>query len=216
VEGYRATSLEAARLARDVDDTVNFARAALAFAYLRNATGPMDRTMIDLLEEARQRLGTTDPALRSRVLGRLAAASNSPYPFAEQDAISRESVALAREVRDPLTLALALLNRHYVLNGRAGIEERVAVTREAVRQAEAAGDEDVACDARVAAVVDLLEAGDAEGVERELALAVRAAEELRIPRLRWRATMARAMMAHLTGRISDAEAPAPRPPPLRP
>jgi hypothetical protein len=210
VEGFRATALEAARLARDVGDAERFAEAALAFAYLRNATGPMDRVMVDLLEEARRRLGTAHPALSSRVLGRLAGAVYYGYPFAEQDAISRESVALARAAGDPLTLALALQNRTYVLNGPGAIEDRVAATREAVRWAEASGDEAVTCDVRLSAVFDLLEAGDADGVERELALAVHAAEALRIPRLRWRATMARAMMAHLTGRMADAEALADR------
>src|SRR5262249_54261946 len=39
---------------------------------------------------------------------------------------------------------------------------------------------------------------------------VRAAEALRIPRLRWRATMAQAMMVHLTGRMREAEALADR------
>jgi tetratricopeptide (TPR) repeat protein len=198
VEGFRASFLEAARIARELGDGQQLAQAALGFATLRHYT-TSDTAKIGLLEEALDALGEEDSVLRARVLGRLASASYYAYPARERDRLSRSAVAVARRIGDGDALSRVLLERYHTLAGPDDVEERLAASLETVRLAEATGSVSVACEAHLQAHVDLLILGDVPQADRELALAEHSAQEHRFGHHRWRAVVARAGRALMMG-----------------
>jgi tetratricopeptide (TPR) repeat protein len=204
VDGFRATFLEAARLARELGDATLLARAALGFATLRDYGGA-DAAKIGLLEEAADALGEEHALLRALVLGRLASATYYAYPGRERDRLSRVAVTLARRAGDDDVLARVLLERFHALAGPDHERERLAASLETIRLAEASGARGIACEAQVQAHVDLIILGDLAGADRVLAAARSAAGELRSGYHRWRCEISRAMRALMAGELEEAE-----------
>lgn len=129
---------EAAGLARARNDPLRFARAALATAGRGWASG-MDPNspVIDLLEEATERLSTAPTILRARLLARLAAAECHCRPIVDARRHSREALGIARLVEDPETTALALYARlvadtdpHHAADNAALAEQLLELGRE--------------------------------------------------------------------------------------
>lgn len=208
VDGFRATFLEAARIARELRDAPRLAEAALGFATLRHFTG-LDPAKVGLLEEAADALGDEHAVLRARVLARLASASYYAYPPEQRERLSAQAVDLARALGDRDTLARVLLERYHALLGPDRPRERLEASLETARLA---GDESpaIACEARLHAIGDLLILGDAAAATRELEAADALATRLRLGRHQWRATVVRAMLALLEGDVAGSEALAER------
>jgi hypothetical protein len=164
-----------------------------------------------LLREALERLGDRDEALRSLLLGQLAVERHSAdlADSAEErdvrDALTREAVALARQVGDPSLIGQALVARHHALWSLADVEERLANATQILQVATAADDRELALQAHTWRLTAFLELGDPAGVDHEIAVHARLAEESGQPFHQWNTLVFRAMRAMLDGRYTDAE-----------
>jgi hypothetical protein len=101
-------------------------------------------------------------------------------------------VAIAERLGDRAALLMALNHRHYVLYGPGSLDDRLAAAEQAIAVAEGIGDRVLETLARINAFTDQLERGEIAAADRHLALAIRLAEESRIPVWRWHTTVARA------------------------
>jgi tetratricopeptide (TPR) repeat protein len=177
----------AAQSARMLADVIGRKEAAARTAYAalgfggrqQRAHGVFDPDIIRLLEEARAALGDEDAPLRARVLARLAYAIYlQPDSLARREALSREAVAVARRCGDPLTLRLVLNDARWATWHPDTIDERRQIADELALLTHRSGDREMALKECTWRMVDLLELGDAVGVDTELAECARIAKEV--------------------------------------
>jgi tetratricopeptide (TPR) repeat protein len=148
---------DAALMARALDDSELFARAAVASAV--GAPPVPNDLSASLLEEALVWLPTTDSRLRARVHTFLGRAATVIADSERRIALAAEAVAIARRIDDREALVEALSVHHDANWGPANVEERLAIAEEMARletgQTIGFGD--------VYRFADLLELGDIEG-----------------------------------------------------
>ena len=197
VEASRAHFSEAAAAARD---PVELAHAALGRSGLTATVLGHDPETVALLEQALAGLGDGEPALRARLLGRLAIELYHSPPVARREELSAQAVALAREAGAPDALADALSARHVALWSPPHLGERLALADEMI----AIGDRERALQGRNWRVLDLLERGDVDAARHEIAEHERLADELHLPGYQWWAPMWRAMLAFLAGDVPES------------
>jgi hypothetical protein len=196
--------LEAANLARSLDRTDLFTRAALSFGGRLPAAPPPNPTARGLLEEALDRLPAVDSRSRALALARLAQVQHLAAPHNERRALSDEAVAMARRLDAPVVLASVLVSRSLALDGPDDVGEQLDVGAEVMAIGEQTGDPDLVLQGARARVQALFVTGrhtEAQALARELtALAdqVRHPDHLRI------AAMWATMWAGLEGRFDEA------------
>jgi DNA-binding SARP family transcriptional activator/tetratricopeptide (TPR) repeat protein len=193
---------QAVAAARAAGDPDLLGRAVLASCGLGVSIVGLDGKRVALLEEALAAVG--DPALRARLLARLAIALYYAPGRSRSGPLSAEAVAAAREAGDPDALLAALNARHVGLWHPSGLAERFAVADEMIALAIARDRPEAELQGRNWRCVDLWEAGDLEGFEAEAAEHERLADELRLPGFRWYAPIWRAAVAALQGRRDEA------------
>ena len=98
-----------------------------------------------------------------------------------------------------------LTSRSFARWGADDPEGRLAGANEILHLAEALGRADRALEARLYRIIVLLELGDVDAADREIALFCERAAELRQPFYRWYALVLPAMRALMDGRFDDAE-----------
>jgi tetratricopeptide (TPR) repeat protein len=205
-QGAKGEFLRAAEIARRERLAEELAEAALAyggrFMFARWAGGP---PLTSLLEDARVALADNAGPLRARVLARLAAAMRDQSDRGPRDLLSREAVELARSFSDPPTLAYALAARWAAIFGPDQPEEQLALGEELRATAREAGDKERAVEAEVHSSAVLLELGRIAEYREAIDAAGVLADELRQPAQRWFVTAAKANLALLEGRSSEAE-----------
>ncbi|HKP91019.1 MAG TPA: protein kinase [Thermoleophilaceae bacterium] len=193
----------AADAARAASADEQLARAALGLAD-RMTIGLVDEPLIALMEEALAGVPEEDSTMRARMLASLAMVTF--FQSSERaDALSREAIEMARRIDDPGALAAGLYARHFVLFEPEFLDERHQVVRELLESARAAGERDLAVEARGLLLVDLLESGDVRGAREEIEAFARGAAELRRPAYQRMVAIRRAMMALMEGRLDDVE-----------
>ena len=168
-EQSRAAFQAAAELARTAGLGEHLARAALGLARGWIEQGTTDPAIIALLEEALAALPDADTALRARLLGRLAMELHFSGEPERCQALARQSVALARRLADPSTLAFALNARHWAQRGQDEVGELLAIADEIIRRAEASAELELALQGHSWRLVDLLELGQTEEIDDEIA-----------------------------------------------
>jgi class 3 adenylate cyclase len=199
----------AAGIARDMGSPETLARAALDFGRASGATGAIaerSQPAVDLIEEALSVLPEGDSALRAMLLGRLA--NILWLARTSQDRVlsrARESVEMARRVKDSEALVIALQGMRFALTGSEEVDERVAVSTEILQMAEQAGDKTAAYYGLEWRCLDLLEAGDVSSLDVEVETLDDMADELRQPALRWFPQALKATLLLFRGRLEDAD-----------
>jgi tetratricopeptide (TPR) repeat protein len=146
-----------------------------------------------------------DTPLRARVLARM---SLELYYAGEPElrlALSEEAVAVARRIGDPRTLATCLDARHYALWRPENVEERLEVAAELRRVAEQTGDPELELHGAGWTIIDLMEVGDIQGVDIQIAAASKLAEALHRPIWLWWTSLFRGARAQLAGDFDEAE-----------
>jgi tetratricopeptide (TPR) repeat protein len=182
-----------------------FARAAIGYGgrYGWQRAGN-DHRVVPLLEEALTALGPGASTLRARLLARLAGALRDQPSLEPRSSLSREAVAIARQLGDQETLAYALTSLFMATWG-PDIEELVAISDEVSRLAQECGATDAALDAlTVEGVLAWTTLGqvDAATVDDEFeALAAR----LKQPVYEWQGAMVTAASALFRGDLTEAE-----------
>lgn len=199
------TCLLAASRADEADDPVLLARGALAHA-LEDAFG-RGTDHVPLLRRARARLGDADPALRARLVARLATASYPPVPGMEEDplALVREAIELTRSLTDDDARLGVYGMLATTFPETFSAHDRFALNAETIALAEKLG--------RVGRVVLLfgwqvacwLELGRLDGAKHELAHAEKRFELLPSSH-GWRLKLMRSLLATCEGRFDEADA----------
>jgi hypothetical protein len=187
---------EALRLARESGAARQLAAAALLSAAHLDFNAP-DESAASLLREASDALGTDAPALRARILARLAIAlAGDPEPAR---AAAGQAVQVARQSGDAGALAAAFGARQHVLWGTQTPGDALAGATEIVAAARAADDPERELDGHVLRLTHLLELCDGPAARRELAQIERLAAQLRQPLARLIACSRRSTLAALDG-----------------
>jgi DNA-binding SARP family transcriptional activator len=203
VEDARRSLARAGELARASERPDLLARAALALGGAGVTILGADSGMVAALERALDAIGSDHPALRVRLLARLAIELAYETDPARRDALSQESLELARTIDDPSALASALNARHVTAWGPDGCEERLRRATEMLELAERADDRELALQARHWRVVDLFELGDGQAIRDEIAAYAELSAHLRLPAFAWYVPLWRAILATLEGRIDE-------------
>jgi DNA-binding SARP family transcriptional activator len=204
-EEARGTFAAAAGTARALGDGSLLGRAALGFAGQWSILGRVDQARVAMLEEALDALGAEDSPLRARLLARLALELYYSGEPERRLALSEEAVELAHRLGDPRTLATCLDARHYALWRPENVNERLAVASELRRVAEQTGDPELELEGAGWTVVDLLELGDVQGADIQIAAAGKLAEALQRPIWLWWSSLLRCTRAQLVGEFDEAE-----------
>ena len=119
--------------------------------------------------------------------------------------LSEEAVRIARRTGDARTLASCLDARHYALWLPENVEERLEVAAELRRVAEETGDPELELQGAGWTIIDLMELGDIDGVDIQIAAVSKLAEALHRPIWLWWASLFRGARAQLAGQFDEAE-----------
>lgn len=204
----RATFQQAASAARGLRSPELLARAALGYGgeFRGFDLGVVEPTLIELLEEALQRVGSADSGVRARLLARLAVALyHVPDSLPRREELSGEAVTVATRVGDGPAQLAALYSRQWAIWGPENLEERLAAVTEMARVADQLGDRDAALHAHRFRFIDLMDLGDVTAANVELETCARLATALRQPYYLWYVTTFRALRAFLDGRFDESE-----------
>ena len=144
--GSRQCFEEAAAIARTLDATDLFVRAALgvgAVAARKFTATSRCESAPALLREAVRRIGPGETAWNARLLARLALheLSTASRPAALE--MSGKAVELARSSFDRDALGQALIARHAALLGPDSMDERMEISRELIRIGIESGDQEL-------------------------------------------------------------------------
>ena len=203
----QATFGTASRLARNLDDGVRFARAAMGAlpGFFAVEAGSPDAFAIALLREALERAGDGNPHLRALLLARLAMALAWSEEGAHRIALSREAAALASASGDSVLILQVLLARWFAEWEPEGFEERWGIAEELMERASLSGDRETLLLCRLFWVTCLLERGEMTEFLRQVRVFEEAAEVLRQREALWYAALLRSVHALHEGRLADAE-----------
>lgn len=195
---------EAARMAAGLHHAEALAEAALGVHDLGALTGRQDPAGLARLHDALVALGDADHPLRARLLASVARSTfhASPEAAAGDRTMAEESVAVARRLGDAATLAYCLLALHDVWWRPGTAPERLDITTEMGRAAEAAGDHERLFDSVMLRLTALLELGD-PAASTELDRLVRVGCSLRQPRAEYYVLSRRAGWSILTGDLAE-------------
>ncbi len=181
-------------------------RAALGFAGEWISTvGMVDYPVVALIKEALLTLGEGDPALRARLLARLAMELWFSAPQDHKERLMHEAVSCARRSGDDTALAHTLHMHNFVLWDPRNVKERLNQGSEIVALATRVGDRALTLEGYSWRISGLLEKGDPTALDAELALHSQLAEEWRHPLYRLRSMWWVIMRLLLRGRFAEAE-----------
>ncbi|MBI1816711.1 MAG: AAA family ATPase [Deltaproteobacteria bacterium] len=201
----RATFAHAATIARRLAAPALLARAALGFAD-RGVGAPQsiaDPTVAALIEEALAGLGSDPTAVRARLLARLAA----ELAVSDRErgiTLVGHALAMARELADPVTLAHVLSAQHFVLWRSDYLADRLTIADEITQLGDRLGDRELAIQGRMWRLIDLMNGGDGDRLDAELATYPPLAAALGRSRYRWMGANLRAMRALWRGQWTEA------------
>ena len=203
----RAALLEAAEAARGLADPRLLAETALAMRAWPRGAGVLDDQPCGVLAEALERLGDRDPALRARLLARLAA---SLYYWSGTEerrrALVEEAVAIARRLDDAATLAHVLSNGQLATWGPDNTDRDLAWMEELLQLIEqVGGDDELELATRNRQIDFLVELADLPAADAALhALELRAIDSSD-PRAEGYVYLQRGRHAAIEGRYAEAE-----------
>lgn len=151
----------AADLARTLGDRILLADVALAVGPYALSPGTVDERWVGLLEEALRTLGDLDPARRARLMAELGRALYfAPGQRARRATLAGDSVALARTLQDPRTLAAVLSDAHVATWGPDRTHENLELIEELQALLDGLGDPRAGLPALVRSIDLHLELGD--------------------------------------------------------
>ena len=198
--------VEAAELADALGDADALTQAAIGASWrYTQPPGVVDAELIALLERAIAATDGQATVARVLLLARLCGALYYSPRRDEMAALSRDATALAAQLDDPLATALAAAARRRGGWRPGNLEARLADSTEILQAAAAAGNQELMMAGNAWLAVDLLELGDRVGVDAQMEAFEAGAQRLRQPQFSWQATVWRAMIALMEGRLADAE-----------
>jgi class 3 adenylate cyclase len=201
---FRATLLEAGRLARASGDVAMLVRAALANSRgLPSVIGAVDADRVAITEAALEAVGTRATAERARLLAHLAAELCFAGDDRRRVALSDEAEAMARALGDTGLLAWVLNRTGYAAFAPDRVRRLVARGEEATRLSDAIGDPAQRVLSRYHWSGALLTAGDLPGF-RAVTEAMLAVSSDAAPTVQRFAQFLQARVRLMDGRFDDA------------
>jgi tetratricopeptide (TPR) repeat protein len=119
--------------------------------------------------------------------------------------LSEEAVEIARSAGDPTTLAYTLVARYAALWSPGNVEERLAIAAELVDLAESIGDKEREVEGHGFRLHALLELGEIDAADADLAARARLTEEMRQPAQLWVQLVLESMRSLFVGSFRQAE-----------
>ncbi len=204
---HRQTLLDAATLARQLDDTGRLVAAALANHRGSEASvGEVDDERVAVLTDALDRLGPASSETRARLLATLAVELTYSGDLARVTELADDAVRIARDLGDPATLVHALNSHHVALRLPETLAARSETTAETVALAERLADPWRQFSAYRQRIQVAVESGDRAECDRSVAACHEIATRVGQPFLRWVDVQNRATHALLGGDTVRAEA----------
>jgi len=196
----------AAELADALGDPEALTRAAIGASWrYTQPPGVVDEELIALLERAIAATEGQATVARVRLLARLCGAIYYSPRRGEMAALSRDATALAAQLDDPQATALAAAARRRAGWRPGNLDARLADSTELLQAAARADNRELMLTGNAWLAVDLLERGDRLGVDAQMEAFEAGAERLRQPQFSWQATVWRAMILLMEGRLAEAE-----------
>ena len=200
------TFQRAADIASTLGLAEELAHAALGFEETTWRPGLPGDAAARLLERALAALGEEDSTLKARVLGSLAKALVFTGAFEEATVVEKQAVEMARRLGDPATLAATLEARFFSSRWQPEhIATRLASAAELIGLSQKTGNRETALRAYNWRLFDLIELGDMQAVDRELAVLTQLVEELRQPFYLYIHVTFQAMRATFLGHFEEGE-----------
>jgi predicted ATPase/DNA-binding SARP family transcriptional activator len=201
--GFKPTLLRAADLARSSNAAEELGRAAVIYSGLIiGLRSLLDEDAVELLLEAEEALPKDDSALRAGVLSRLAVGLFWRREPDRARAMGREALEMARRLGWPVliaeTHAIALQFLDEPEQWRRRLEDMAATDPDGATPEVRAG-------MIILSIQEMLELGDADGIERRVAEYCHLADEMRHPQIVWMGIVYRAMVALLRGSFEEGE-----------
>ena len=202
----------ARRLGRSADGAAIgpglLARAALGYSdcFLGARLWAVDLRCILLCREALHAIGDAETSLRARLMASFARCLYTTGEREEQEALSRDAIAMARRAGDGAAIASTLTAAHFALWRPDNAAERLEIGRELQQLGDALDDPALVLDSGYVRLVALLELGDAKGTAREMTAHDELAAVVGRPYDRWVVAFRAAMSAILSGRLDEAQA----------
>ncbi len=201
LDGARVLYREAADIARRAGDATALAEAALGFAAGLGGfeVRLVDREQNDLLAEALDALGRTEPALRVHLMARLVVGLAFTEDAGRIPALADEAVALARDTGDLRALGAALAAHCDAYAGPDHVGLRETEASEIVRTARTLGDVGLELLGLRLRVVARWERGAMREAAADVSTFSALAERLGQPLYSWYVPLWRGLAAHLAG-----------------
>jgi DNA-binding SARP family transcriptional activator len=207
--GYRAfrgTLLDGARGALALGDQELLARAAIANNRgFISSIGEVDEERVRCLQDALEKYDPAPSNVRARLLGQLAVELTFSGDWDLRRRHSDEAVAMARELGDAGTLAMALCQRIATLSHASTVDQRIADADEATRIANELEDPLLTYYAETYRGFASLETGDLAAAEVHIERQHRLAVRLRQPILSWYDLIIRAKRELVAGSLLEAD-----------
>jgi tetratricopeptide (TPR) repeat protein len=187
-------------------ETHNLVRATVGASrrYIQQP-GVVDSELIELQEQALEKTVAERTLDRVQLLSRMSGTLYFTDQRLRMVALSQEAAEIAQELGDPEALATAYGARRAALWDPARLVERLRLSTEMVTAARQADDLELQLQAHSWLLVDLLELGDRDGVEAQIAAFSAGSEQVRQPLFRWQTLIWRAMRALMDGSLQEAE-----------
>lgn len=201
----RSAFQRAAELGRALGRADVLARAALGDRGVGEMGSPIEDSARALLEEALGAVAEGHPALRARLLSRLAGVPPYSDSLERREGMSREALDLARRAGDSAALRDALEARLWACLGPDHLDDRLAVARELLELAAAQHNPHMALLAHDAELGTHLVRGDLAAADQALAAFTEVAEALRQPTFLFYATFYQGSRALAGGDLARAE-----------
>ena len=206
----RDTFLEAAALARSLEEPELLARAVIGFKGelfrdWHTTNGALLQQLLELLEEALAAIGPGDGPLRVRLLGHLAEALCYTTADERRDALSAEAVEIARRLDDPAVLGDALRSRCLALWSVQHLAERMRLAAAVLDLGQRLDRWELRLFGYHHLFVARLERGEVAEAGRLLDAFEEIADRLRQPIYLWQAKLFRTLQAQLRGAFEPAE-----------
>jgi predicted ATPase/class 3 adenylate cyclase len=199
-----ATLQAAAAEARSLHDPERLAQAAIG-NFSQGPTVEPNDAAVGLLNEALAGLPPDDSLLRARVLAALAVELYFQADRERVIGLSDEALAIARRLGDAAMLARILFERQIAIHDLAHVEERLAVGSEILKLAQEVGDAELTAMAHNVRFQCLIELGEIEQADRELAALDLLTAQLRRPYFRYVALLRAFARSQLAGDLDKAE-----------
>jgi class 3 adenylate cyclase/tetratricopeptide (TPR) repeat protein len=206
IGAFRETLLEAARRARQFDDTDRLVAAALANSRgWFSAMGQVDSEKVEVLEAALDALPETDSPERARLLATLCTEIIYDSPLERRLALAEEAKAIARRLGDRAIFVDVVNRCGTALNAPSTLTTALADLAEAFAAARDLDDPVSLYLASSVGFYPAVRAGQFELARERLAIVRATAEKLRQPLYLWVARFYDASLALLHGDTEEAE-----------